>query len=78
MEAESQDEMLNRITLATGVWMELQKARKHGTELGEEIGRGSGRTDRVERTCAAEGTNGDILTIEGRAVCNYKNGVYPQ
>ena len=39
VEAQSQDEMLNRITSARRVWRELQKARKHGTEWGD--GRGS-------------------------------------
>ena len=42
VEAQPQDEMLNRITLARGVWMELQKVRKHGTQWGEETGRESG------------------------------------
>ena len=41
VEAQSQDEMLNRIMFARGVWMELQKVHKHGTERGEETGRGS-------------------------------------
>ena len=42
VEAQPQDEMLNRTTFARGVWMELQKVRKHGTERGEQTGRGSG------------------------------------
>ena len=42
MEAQQPDKMLNRITLARGVWMELRKVRKHGTEWSEKTGRGSG------------------------------------
>ena len=42
VEAKSQDEMLNRKTFARGVWRELQKARKHGTERGDGRGWGGG------------------------------------
>ena len=76
MEAQPQDKMLNRITLARSVWMELQKVRKHGTERGEKTERVR-QTDRVERTVSCRGDKwghindrgaSDVITNGGAAL----------